>query len=124
MNKKIITFLSFVLFACTSVFAMGVSESNATVEVEEEILIDSNQQNNQSSNPLDAIALELGVTTDELQTALGEPSQGEPDFTSVAKELNIDSTLLENLMKNMMSGPSVEVDPYTVNINGYDFTII
>jgi hypothetical protein len=112
------------LLSIPTVFAMGANESNMTVEVEEETVIDSNQLNNPTSNPLDAVASELGVTTNELQEALGDPSQGEPDFNSVAKELNVDSTLLENLMKSLKSGPSVEVDPYTVNINGFDFTII
>jgi hypothetical protein len=124
MNKKIITFFVLVLFACISVFAMGVNESNSTVEVEDIVTIDSNQQSEKSNNQLDSVAIELGVTTSELQNALGDPSQGEPDFAFVANELNVDATLLEDLMKNIMNSSSVEVDPYIVNINGFDFTII
>jgi hypothetical protein len=112
MNKKLLI-LFLVLLTSINLFAMGTKEEVINTSITQE----------QTSDGLDLIASKLGVTTDELASALGDPSQGKPDFENVAAILNVDALLLEELMQSTMEGPSVEVDPYTININGVDFTI-
>ena len=63
---------------------------------------------------------------DDLASALGDPSQGAPDFDDAAAKLGVDAEELENLMMTMMSAQDegVEVDPYTINLNGLEIEII
>lgn len=112
MNKKI-SLLLIVLLSSINLFAQGTKENIAISSITQE----------QPDEGLALVASKLGVTTDELIKALGDPNQGEPDFESIAKILNVDSTLLKNLMQSIMDESSVEIDPHTVNINGIDFTI-
>lgn len=123
MNKKIITFLILTLVTGASLFAMGASEAIETDNSTSSASLNVSEINTNSKMNLESVASELGVTVEELQKALGDPSQGEPNYTLAAKKLNVDSTLLQQLMKALSEGPSVEVDPYTINLNGNEFTI-
>ncbi len=112
MNKKL-SILFIVLLTSINLFAQGTKE---------EVLNPSTTQG-EPTEGLDLVAYKLGITKKELTDALGDPNQGKPDFDSIAKILNVDSTLLENLMQSIMENSSVEIEPHTVNINGIDFTI-
>ncbi|MDC7227625.1 MAG: hypothetical protein PQJ61_12745 [Spirochaetales bacterium] len=109
MNSKLVT--AFIILAMvltsTTVFAGG------TQEVKE------------VSSIADA-AMALGVTEDELRKALGDPNQGGPDFEAAAGKLGVSADKLEKLMKQVGAGmeESVEVEPYTLTLNGIDFEVI
>lgn len=122
MNKKRVTFLIISLVIGTSLFAMGTSEVATDSSASTESL-ETETTNLNSSSGLEIVAEHLGVSVENLQTALGAPSQGGPNYTEVAEKLNVDATQLEQLMKDIIERPSVEVDPYTINLNGNEFTI-
>lgn len=76
----------------------------------------SNQQGGPGGQPtlhLAAAAAQLGVTEEALQTALGDPSQGPPDFATIAAALGVsESDLLDALGISGGGQPS----PCTVRI--------
>ncbi|MDC7223183.1 MAG: hypothetical protein PQJ60_05535, partial [Spirochaetales bacterium] len=73
---------------------------------------------------LDDVAAVLGVSTEELSGALGDPSQGPPNFTEAAEILDVDAAELEKLLMQLGGGgESVELEPYTVTLNGVDFEL-
>lgn len=85
----------------------------------------SNNEVEEELTGLDYVAAELDVSKEELMEALGDPEMGPPNFPEAAAILNIDATILQELMKSV-AGPndnSVTLDPYTITLNGYEFTI-
>ncbi|MDC7218988.1 MAG: hypothetical protein PQJ59_03545 [Spirochaetales bacterium] len=108
-------FLVLLILICLSVpvFASGNKESEETVSEAMKV------------STFEDVARVLDITTDELFAALGDPAQGAPDYEVVAEKLDVDAAEFEALMTQVMSKSSMdsEVDPYTVNINGFDFEI-
>ncbi|MDC7220552.1 MAG: hypothetical protein PQJ59_11520 [Spirochaetales bacterium] len=114
--KKRITLLGFmtIMFVLSiNLFALGSQEEEGmdAPAVAEEM------------GGLDSVAAQLGVSKEELVAALGDPNQGPPDFEEAAGILGVDSSRLEELMKSMEGPGSVEREPYTISLNGIDFTI-
>ena len=109
MNNKLKTagLILAMLLACINVQAKGSQET------ETEFVI----------NGINDVAAALGVTKDELIGALGDPKQGPPDFEVTAEELGVSAEKLEALMKMMPMEESVEVDPYTITLNGKDYEV-
>lgn len=125
MFKKFITGLVIftVLISCSNTNSQNItSDIEATASASQEI--SQENTNNNESDGIAQVAEKLGVDTDALLAALGDPNQGPPDFTEVAEILNIDANLLETAMSEMMgSEEEVEIEPYDVEINGITFNI-
>ncbi|MCA9900548.1 MAG: hypothetical protein H6656_20140 [Ardenticatenaceae bacterium] len=55
-----------------------------------------------SGGPLAEAAAQLGVTEQELQTALGDPELGPPDLMAVAEQLGVSVEALEAALGTML----------------------
>lgn len=117
MNKKIKTtgMVLLLLIAAAAVYAGGAKEADETPANKVPAAI----------TRIDDVAAALGVSTAALTSALGDPSQGPADFTEAAYKLGVDAAKLEELLKQLGGGEeSVELEPYTVTLNGIDFELI
>lgn len=71
---------------------------------------------------IEDVAAALGVTDEELKAALGDPSQGAPDYAEAAEQLGVSAGKLEELMKMLTGGgeESVEVALHIISLNGLE----
>jgi len=126
MFKKLITSLVIftVLISCTNTNSENSTSVISDSSSASKEIIQENTTNNEEDGIL-LVAQKLGVDAEELKAALGDPSNGAPDFNEAANILNIDSDLLESTMMEMMGNqePTVEIEPYDVEINGITFNI-
>ncbi|MGD1823019.1 MAG: hypothetical protein ACPKM0_09715 [Pleomorphochaeta sp.] len=128
MLKKTILgiFIFSILVSCSNV-STNDSTNKTSSEATSSASIEAEDNQNVSSNedPLAIAAKELGIDAVELQNALGNPSDGAPNFEEVADTLGIDATELENVMKKIMASEeqSVTLEPYDTVINGVTFNI-
>jgi hypothetical protein len=114
--KRALLILVLMTTAAMSVHAGGSQEKESDE-------VGAASENKEVRN-IDDVAAALGVTTVELTAALGDPSQGAPDFPEAAGKLGVSAEKLEELMKMIMGGgESVEVDPHTITLNGLDIEI-
>lgn len=113
MNKIItrICFAATVSITCFLLAACSPEETKPT-------------SNSSDSYTITDVAEKLGVTEEDLKSALGDPSLGPPDFDATAVILGISAEDLESAMKGLMNREeSVEVPPYSITLNGIDFEI-
>ncbi len=119
MNRKLkkAIMIPIMMMAAVTVYAGGSQEK------------DRDEVSAASANPevknIDDVAAALGVRTNELTAALGDPGQGAPDFPEAAETLGVSAEKLEKLMTMIMGGgeDSVEIDPHTISLNGLDIEI-
>jgi hypothetical protein len=77
----------------------------------------------EKTDSLSLVAEKLGVSKENLAAALGDPSQGRPDFASAAEKLGVSASVLEELMATIQEDVSIEVEAHTITLNGVDFEI-
>jgi hypothetical protein len=77
----------------------------------------------EKTDGLSQVAEELGVSKANLAAALGDPSQGRPDFAGAAEKLGVSASVLEKLISNIQDDVSIEVEAHTITLNGVDFEI-
>lgn len=106
MNKKVNVLLLVLLFTGSALFAMGMHEDYA-----------------QETMTIDEVAGELGITSDDIFKALGDPSNENPNYQEAAETLGVDATELENLMNLLEPFEQVELEPYSAIINGIEFQV-
>ena len=118
MNRKLKTagFLLALMMAAVTVYAGGSQEKERN-----ELSMASE---NMEVKSIEDVAAALGVTDGELKAALGDPKEGAPDFPEAAEKLGVSADRLEELMKMLGGGESVEVVPHTITLNGLDIEII
>ena len=116
MNKimKMTGIVLMLLIAAATLYAGGAKEADEVPANKVPAAITS----------IDDVADTLGVSTEELTSALGDPSQGPSDFGEAAEKLSVDAAKLEELIIQLgEGGDSVAVEPYTVTLNGVDFEL-
>jgi hypothetical protein len=97
----IIVYLVFVLAACRSseIPTQDAPDSEAeTIITESSEMADSSEQSKGGMHDLAVVAAELNVTEKELMAALGDPSQGIPDFAAAAEALGVTEEALQDAM--------------------------
>lgn len=76
----------------------------------------------QASFTIEDAAADLGVTSNELKAALGDPNAGPPNIAGAAVTLGIEETILQAVFNKMtpLEAEQAEVEQYTLVLNGIE----
>ena len=100
-NILIIVLFILVLAACSGseIPAQDIPEDDAgTTVIEKTDVATNSEQSEGGMHDLEVVAAQLNVTEQELRLALGDPSQGPPNFAEAAEALGVTEEALENAM--------------------------